>query len=64
MAGVCDRKWDSSEEFPEHTIPSEERDLAQIALEAQTLLLPLIERYQSEIIHVIVCNGTRHAQVS
>ena len=36
-------KWDAIEKFPEHPIPSEEKEIPQIALAAQTLSLPLIE---------------------
>ena len=41
--GCARDKWDASGKFPEHPIPSEEREIPQIALAAQTLSLPLIE---------------------
>ena len=42
--GRTTESWENSEEYPEHPIPSEERDLPQIALAAQHLYLPLIEK--------------------
>lgn len=42
--GQAQETWNITKEFPEHPIPSEERGIPQIALAAQTLNLPLIER--------------------
>ena len=42
--GFTTESWESSEEYPEHLIPSEKRDLPPIALAAQPLYLPLIEK--------------------
>ena len=53
---VRKEKWDAIKEFPEHPIPSEEREIPQLAVAAQTLSLPLIETYPN----IVVCDESRH----
>ena len=42
-----EEKWDAGRDFPQHPIPSEERELPQIALVANTTQLPLLQRTSS-----------------
>ena len=45
--GYTAENWDANEEYPEHPIPSEERDLPLIALATQPSCLPLIDKISS-----------------
>ena len=47
--GYTEENWDTNEEYSEHPIPSEERDLPLIALAAQPSCLPLIHKISKYI---------------